>query len=272
MQNTTIDFLEECKENLRETFRNHEVFNTYEIDYNEFLSDQEFRKARQLLKKLSEKIDIDFPPVLESNRTVEEFCLDLQKQSVRFDDYLSAISNIFNLYINYLEDNMYEVELIKIDCEIPQELTFERIVNDFKNCDDRILKGDYPGAITSARSLIEGVCKEILIINNIDVNKKNNNVPSLFKEVRNVLNLDASNDKLEEPLKNVITGLNKVVTGLNEIRNLSGDGHIVKKKPSKHHAVLTVNASKTVVNFLFETYKYQRDRGILQIERRQNKG
>nr|WP_245345370.1 abortive infection family protein [Halobacillus andaensis] len=155
---------------------------------------------------------------------------------------------------------------MKIECTIPAELTFDRILQDFQNCDDRIQKEDYSGAITSARSLIEGVCKEILVINGFNsLEGDNQKLPSLFKNVRNVLNLDASNEKLEEPLKNVITGLNKVVNGLNEIRNMSGDGHVVKRTPSKHHAILTVNSAKTIVGFLFQTYEYQKERGTLPL-------
>ncbi|MGG3940970.1 abortive infection family protein [Peribacillus psychrosaccharolyticus] len=81
------------------------------------------------------------------------------------------------------------------------------------------------------------------------------------------MNLDPSDIKLDKALKEVLTGLIKVVSGISEIRNKRGDSHLVKSKIDRHHALMVVNAAKTVVTFLFSTYQYQIDRGTLELEK-----
>ncbi|MEK3906636.1 abortive infection family protein [Oceanobacillus sp. FSL W7-1309] len=134
-------------------------------------------------------------------------------------------------------------------------------MEDIAKCEHRINTGDYSGALTSARSLIEGVCKELIF--NFEGREVEDNplLPELFKDVRTHLNLDPSNQILQKPLKEVLSGLIKVVHGLNEVRNLGGDMHTRKVTPNLHHALLVVNSAKTVVNFLFHTYEYQRSMG-----------
>ncbi|WP_124051459.1 abortive infection family protein [Priestia endophytica] len=87
----------------------------------------------------------------------------------------------------------------------------------------------------------------------------------MFKRVRNHLNLDPSNETLQQPLQQVVSGLIQVVHGLNEVRNVSGDGHVRKVNPSLHSALLVVNSAKTAVNFLFHTYEYQRSLGRITV-------
>ncbi|RPK08299.1 hypothetical protein [Priestia endophytica] len=55
-----------------------------------------------------------------------------------------------------------DVQIIHIKCEVPKELSYQNILEDISKCGDRINIGDYSGALTSARSLMEGVCKEII--------------------------------------------------------------------------------------------------------------
>ncbi|MGG0877319.1 abortive infection family protein [Bacillus inaquosorum] len=89
-------------------------------------------------------------------------------------------------------------------------------------------------------------------------------MPSIFTQVRQVLNLDPSNEKLEKPLKEMITGLISTVNGLNNITNKVGDRHAGNRKLNLHHGLLAVNAAKSVTNFLFHTYVYQKEKGLLK--------
>ncbi|HWO96488.1 MAG TPA: abortive infection family protein [Bacillus sp. (in: firmicutes)] len=81
-------------------------------------------------------------------------------------------------------------------------------------------------------------------------------LPALFTKVRQKLNLDPRDLNLDRSLKEVLTGLIKIVNGITEIRNMHGDSHIPKYKIDRHHALAVVNSAKTVVNFLFNTYEY----------------
>lgn len=114
--------------------------------------------------------------------------------------------------------------------------------------------------------MVEGVCKEILhkFTDTIDDSKAD--LPALFSRVRDKLNLDPSDIKLDKALKEVLTGLIKVVSGITEIRNKRGDSYLLLYKIDRHHALMVVNAAKTVVTFLFNTYEYQIDRGTLELK------
>ncbi|WP_082360724.1 abortive infection family protein [Bacillus sp. FJAT-28004] len=50
------------------------------------------------------------------------------------------------------------------------------------------------------------------------------------------------------------------------MRNVISDSHSRKYEPDAHHAILVVNASKTIASFIFGTFQYQQSRGILKKE------
>jgi hypothetical protein len=175
----------------------------------------------------------------------------------------SYVRTSINEYVDYLEDEQIDVKIIHVPCYTPEHLTFAHIKEDLKKCEKRFNEEDYSGTITSARALVEGICNEILV--NITGTKLEVklDLPALFKLVRKHLNLDTDNPKLEAPLKQVISGLINIVNGLAEIRNENGDAHHRRYEVNKHHALVVINSSKTVVTFLFNTYEYQLDKGSL---------
>lgn len=209
------------------------------------------------------------PSFIKDCRNIEEAVYNIQQEGGSIDEILhkNYVSRCFNQYIDYLEEKQIDVQIVNVECPVPEVLTFEHILESISKCESRIETGDYSGAVTSAKTLVKGVCKEILhkfsdeeISNSIDL-------PALFTKVRQNLNLDPKDPKLDKALKDVLTGLIKVVNGISEIRNSRGDSHIPKYKIDKHHAVVVVNSAKTVADFLFKTYEYQLDRGTLVIEK-----
>ncbi|PRS03878.1 hypothetical protein C6W22_19810 [Bacillus atrophaeus] len=266
MRNNTLYLLERCKEGLRKTFEEFYEERS-KVNYEKYLTNEEFKKARISMLKIYDEMNEIVPPIFKSCRTIEEFIhfLDLDTyNSTEYMGNLGFISSEFNTIIDYVELKSIEVQIIEVQCNVPDNLNYDSIIEDIKKCENRIDDGDYSGAITSAKSLIEGVCKELLYIiegTEADTNLK---FPELFKKSREHLGLVPKKQTLEKSLKDVVSGLIKVVQGINEIRNISGDGHTRTKSPSKHHAVLVVNSAKTVVSFLFDTYQYQLDRGNLK--------
>ncbi|MFC6040130.1 abortive infection family protein [Paenisporosarcina macmurdoensis] len=263
--NNTIELLDEVKIGLRKTFEANHNNNNYSANYyNEFVSDKDLRQCLIIMRKLAKEEGKVLSEELTNCRTVEEFIDQMYLMNDAFMDSMVGVSNLFNEYSNYLEDNMYHVEIVKIECDVPVDLTYQNIVRDLNNCDKRIADKDYSGAITSAKTLVEGVCKEILNILGEDISVENYNLPKLFNHLSKHLNLDSSNKSFEKSLKEITTGLTKVIQGLAEVRNLSSDSHSKTVNPSFHHAVLAVNSAKTVTSFLFHTYEYQKEKGILQ--------
>lgn len=124
--------------------------------------------------------------------------------------------------------------------------------------ENKIQEGDYDGAITNARALLEAVLSEIEKQYDPTAQEYDGDMIKLYRRVQKHLNLDPARPDIDSTLKQVLSGLISIASGLAGLRNKMSDAHVRSYKPMKHHAVLVVNASKTMANFLFETMAYQR--------------
>ncbi|MHB1326160.1 MAG: abortive infection family protein [Thermoleophilia bacterium] len=123
---------------------------------------------------------------------------------------------------------------------------------------DKIREGDYDGAITNARSLLEAALIELEFEITGSKVPYDGDLLKLYRRVQKALNLDPARPDLEPSLKQVLTGLISIVNGIAGVSNKMGDRHVRTYKPDKRHAVLVVNATKTIVSFLFETSRSRR--------------
>jgi hypothetical protein len=114
---------------------------------------------------------------------------------------------------------------------------------------------DPEGAITTARALVETVCKYVL--DNLNVKYEDNiELPKLYNLTANQLNLAPQNHQ-EEIFKQILGGCQSVVNGLGSLRNKVGDAHgkgLRYVKPHERHAKLAVNLAGTLSSFLIETF------------------
>ncbi|PVY82775.1 abortive infection family protein [Pantoea ananatis] len=121
---------------------------------------------------------------------------------------------------------------------------------------------DTDGAITSARTLLETVCKHILDDMNVAYNDKNPDMSELYKAVSKELNL--SSDQHSEPVfKQILGGCSSVVNGLGILRNRLGDSHGKNRraiKPAARHAELAVNLAGSMALFLISTWLNKKER------------
>lgn len=120
-------------------------------------------------------------------------------------------------------------------------------------CEEKIREGDFDGAVTNARSMLEAVLLELERQEDSDAAAYDGNLPKLYKRVQRQLNLDPSRPDIDTTVKQVLTGMVSVVNGIAGISNQMGDRHARTYKPAKRHAVLAVNAAKTLASFLWET-------------------
>jgi hypothetical protein len=134
------------------------------------------------------------------------------------------------------------------------------IDDQIKKCDDKIASGDYYGAITNARSLLEAVLTEIERELGSSVAKYDGDLVKLYRRVAKLMNLGPDREEVSDTLKQILSGLNSIVSGLAGLRNKMSDAHVATYKPSKHHAKLAVNAAKTVSDFLLESKQHQKRR------------
>jgi Abortive infection C-terminus len=120
------------------------------------------------------------------------------------------------------------------------------------------ITSDPSGAITSARSLLESVCKHILEERDV-LYKDDGDLQRLYKLTAKTLQLSPDTQK-EEVFKQVLTGCTSIACGIAGLRNAFGDSHgqgIKGKEAESRHARLAVNSAGTLALFLIETHLAQ---------------
>jgi hypothetical protein len=124
-------------------------------------------------------------------------------------------------------------------------------------CNQRIQDQDYYGAITSARSLVEAVLREIERRVLGKSQPYDGDILKLYKRVQKHQNLDPGEADLCNTLRQILSGLTSIVAGVGTLRNAMSDSHPPRYRPSEHHARLAVNAAKTLCDFLVSSHLYQ---------------
>ncbi len=155
---------------------------------------------------------------------------------------------------------------VQFDTPFPksQEVNHIFIEEQVRKCDKKVDEGDFGGAITNARSLVEAVLIEIEKKLSPSASQYDGDLIKLNKRVQTLLNLDPARKDISDMLRQVLSGLTSVVNGLASMRNRMSDAHAAGYKASKHHAKLAVNSAKTFADFIFDSYSYQKGAGKLK--------
>ena len=95
--------------------------------------------------------------------------------------------------------------------------------------------------------------------------KYDGNLSKLYRRVYKLLNLDPSQKEITNSLREILSGLISIVSGVGSMRNKMSDAHARSYKPNKHHAELAINSARTVAAFLFDTFDYQVNSGLITI-------
>ena len=118
---------------------------------------------------------------------------------------------------------------------------------------------DPEGAITTARTLLESVCKRVLEEAG-EAYGPNEDLPRLYHQAAATLNL-APSQHTEDVFKAILGNCQQVVNNLGTLRNRIGDAHGAGKRavrPSARHAALAVNLAGAMATFLVETWQAMR--------------
>ncbi|WP_370178451.1 abortive infection family protein [Alteriqipengyuania sp.] len=118
-------------------------------------------------------------------------------------------------------------------------------------------RNDPAGAITSAKTLLETVCKHI--IDETGGSYGNDDLPKLYATAAAALNL-APSQHSEAVFKAILGNCQSVVGNLAGIRNKLGDSHGQGKRhirPKPRHAELAVNLAGTMAMFLVASLQEQ---------------
>ena len=115
-------------------------------------------------------------------------------------------------------------------------------------------ESDPAGAITTARTLLESVCK--CILEDFGEVPLDDELPKLYKQTAKRLNL-SPDQHTEQIFKQILGGCISVVEGLGALRNKVGDAHGhsgSSVRPAPRHAEMAVNLSGSVASFLVATW------------------
>lgn len=123
-------------------------------------------------------------------------------------------------------------------------------------------ESDPEDAVTSACSIVESVCRSVLVELSIPLPEKRD-VQGLYRAVREPLGLSPSKDGLLDEIENdvraILGGLNAGVQGIGALRTHGGDAHGREKgyrrKIDGRIARLAIHAASAVALFLIETWQ-----------------
>lgn len=143
-----------------------------------------------------------------------------------------------------------------VEAEAISETEHERAHQQIEKCRTKIEAGDFDGAITNARTMLETIMIGIIEEHTGEERKNDGDVTKLYKEVKNILNLNPTTE-LPMTAKQILSGLNSIIHGLAGLSNEFGDRHANKNTARKHHAMLAVNSAMTLSDFLLDSKLYQ---------------
>lgn len=208
---------------------------------------------------LARVIEALFDPrrFLDESRPINK-AVEFVNQYLRFDGYeLVKVGQLFRVR---------DGQGVTVDVCMPVTPTLSHpfIDEQIEKCDGKVTAGDFSGAVTNARTLVEAVLLALEAqLTGVETGY-DGDLPRLYKRVQKLLNLEPDRKDISDALRAVLSGLSSIVHGLAPLRNKMSDAHPAVFQPSRHHAKLAVNAAKTLVDFLFDTYEYQRVRGLLK--------
>ncbi len=122
-------------------------------------------------------------------------------------------------------------------------------------CYSKINSGDYSGAITNARTLVEQILREIEIKLDSDAPEYDGSLPKLYKRVVKLMNFEENlPEKIKTIYQQILGGLSGSINGFAGLRNTMSDAHPIEHMPTENDALLAVNESKTIANFIVKHY------------------
>lgn len=203
-----------------------------------------------------ERIKPLLPECVRTCRDLGHFWAYVKSISAKWEPRRLFIRDAFARVFNYLEGNTTRpVDAVASSTLLAFDASSVHVAWG-KALDRR--HGDIEGAITSARTLLEVVCKTVLEKQSIEYDEKED-LPALYKKVANALQL-APSQHTEETFKRILGGCTSVVEGLGSIRSKLGDAHgrttkAAPVRPSERHAQLAVNLAGTMATFIVQTWE-----------------
>jgi hypothetical protein len=222
-------------------------------------SDRFLQLRREL--RASQRVKALIPQVVENCRDIGQFWQFIKNQFSHYFERREYLWAQFRPLLDSLEDELrcpaddsISGSLLRLDAghvHAVWQKALERRATDSE------------GAITTARTLLESVCKLILDEEGVSYEPKAD-LPALYRLTADNLAL-APDQHSEQVFKQILGGCQAIVGGLAGVRNKPSDAHGQGKRPirpSQRHAELAVNLAGTMATFLVETWQSRRESAL----------
>jgi Abortive infection C-terminus len=195
------------------------------------------------------------PAFLKTNRDLHQFWQFIKKQSASYQGRREYLWSQFAPLLDELECKTST----PADPVVSEVLSKFDVVSVHKAWEKAMTRRreDPEGALTSARTLLETVCKHILDQAG-GAYSDDFELPKLYKLLATELRL-APSQHSEAVFKQILGGCTAVVEGLGALRNKLSDSHgkgVRPVRPDGRHAELAVNLAGSMATFLIETWEH----------------
>lgn len=211
--------------------------------------DNSARRRRKLLSEHLRSLDYESPDDVQRFVTFCGFLLgELQEGSVSFQSISTPLAQDGWIWVSGQFVRRDTVAAEALAQRTPQERVREHLWRI-----ERDLIDDPPGAVSSARNLIESVCRGILRDHGKSY-EKTAGIGSLLKKCYESLGLSNEANDYEKSLAMLLGGLNGVAQGTTSLRNAEGTAHasLEERRLNRICAQLGVNAAITLCTFLVD--------------------
>lgn len=194
------------------------------------------------------------PEFLRTCRNLDQFWQFIKRDREKYQERREYLWNSFRPLLDSLENGKGAPSDLSVTTGL-QKFDAAYVKDSWSKALSR-RDSDPEGAITSARTLVESVCKHILDEAKVSYDDTAD-LPKLYRQTAEVLNL-APSQHTEQVFKQILGGCTSVVEGLGSLRNRLSDAHGKGRagvKPASRHAELAVNLSGALANYLLATWE-----------------
>jgi len=215
----------------------------------------EYRRLRHMLTQ-DPRTSPRVPQFVKTCRSLDEFWGFIKPKFDRYHERRTFLREAFDPVLTGLEQGRGSAAQDHA-AAILRDFSAEAIDAEFRKMLSRT-DSDPEGAITSARTLLETVCKHVLDDLRATY-EPDATLPALYGATATKLNL-APSQHIEKVFKQTLGGCFAVVEGIGAIRNALGDAHGQGRtsfRPRARHAQLVVNLASSAATFLVQTWQEQ---------------
>jgi hypothetical protein len=220
--------------------------------------DGEYTRLRALFMEQSTLLPL-VPAIVRTNRNLNQFWQAIKVLHDTYEKRRRFLWDAFEPLLAHLEgaqrapsDTLVSAQIERFDAQHVQAAWSKAL-------ERRTL--DPEGALTSARTLLESVCKHILEQAQIPFGDSPD-ITKLYRLASEHLNC-APSQHTEVLFKQILGACTTVVEGLGALRNRLSDAHgkgAAAVKPAPRHAELAVNLAGTMALFLLSTYEARKSK------------